>query len=137
MRPGCGGSAMPGRPTKKYTRGVVCVCGGAAMSGAARLAAHAARRAGAGLVRIGALHGGDLYRAAAEPGLIVDDGAPEEWLRDEKRRVWVCGPGLTAAEAERCLAPLLAAGGRQVVVDAGGADARDGRSRAPVAGPRC
>ncbi len=108
-----------GAADQKYTRGVVCVCGGAAMSGAARLAAHAARRAGAGLVRIGALHGGDLYRAAAEPGLIIDDGTPEEWLHDDKRRVWVCGPGLTAAEAERCLPPLLAAAGRQVVVDAG------------------
>ncbi len=108
-----------GAADQKYTRGVVCVCGGAVMSGAARLAAHAARRAGAGLVRIGALHGGDLYRAAAEPGLIIDDGTPEEWLRDEKRRVWVCGPGLTAAEAARCLAPLLAEAGRQVVVDAG------------------
>ena len=102
----------------KYARGVVCVCGGATMGGAARLAAHAARRAGAGLVRIAALDGAEVFRVACEPGLLVDAGTPEEWLRDERRGVWVCGPGLTPAEAERCLAPLLASG-RQVVVDAG------------------
>lgn len=104
----------------KYARGVVTVCAGATMGGAARLAAHAARRAGAGLVRIAAVEGGDVFRAAAEPGLIVDEGPLEPMLADGKRRVWVCGPGLTLDEAARCLPPLLdAAGGRRVVVDAG------------------
>jgi hydroxyethylthiazole kinase-like uncharacterized protein yjeF len=101
----------------KYTRGHVTVLGGAAMTGAARLAAAAARRAGAGLVTIATpAAAASIYRAG-EPGTIVSDATVPDLLADDRRRVWVCGPGLGAADAARAL-PLLLAAGREVVVDA-------------------
>ncbi len=101
----------------KYVRGTVSVVGGAVMGGAARLAAQAARRAGAGLVRIAALWGLEAY-GGAETGLIVEKGELSLMLQDERRRVWVCGPGLTPEEADACLPELLGAD-RLVVVDGG------------------
>ncbi|MBV9736259.1 MAG: NAD(P)H-hydrate dehydratase, partial [Acidisphaera sp.] len=100
----------------KYTRGHVTVLGGAAMTGAARLAAAAARHGGAGLVTIAARRGGDIYRTG-EPGLLVNDAPLSDLLQDERRRVWVCGPGLGAEEARAALPALLDAG-RAVVADA-------------------
>ncbi len=103
--------------TQKYSRGVVSVCGGAHMTGAARLAAAGARGGGAGLVRIAAEHGADIYRVGA-PGLIVDDAPLDILLGDERRRVWVCGPGLGPDEVRSALPALLRAK-RMVVADAG------------------
>jgi hydroxyethylthiazole kinase-like uncharacterized protein yjeF len=105
-----------GPDENKYTRGTVTVCGGAAMTGAARLAAGAARRGGAGLVSIAAEQGADIYRTG-EPGIIVLDAPLATLLEDKRRRVWVCGPGLGQDQARRILPALLAAG-RQIVVDA-------------------
>ncbi len=106
-----------GIETHKYRRGVVSICGGAAMPGAARLSAGGARGAGAGLVRIAAARGAELYRVGA-PGLIVDDAPLNTLLEDRRRRVWVCGPGLEPQEAAETLPRLLQAG-RLVVADAG------------------
>ncbi len=106
-----------GADTQKYSRGVVSVCGGAQMTGAARLAAAGARGGGAGLVRIAAEHGADIYRVGA-PGLIVDDAPLDTLLEDGRRRVWVCGPGLGPDEVRAALPALLRAK-RVVVADAG------------------
>ncbi len=106
----------PAPAAHKYLRGHVTVLGGAGMTGAARLAAVAARRGGAGMVTIAATAGGDLYRAG-EPGTIVDDRPLDELLQDTRRNVWVCGPGL-GLDAARAALPLLLASGRAVVVDA-------------------
>ncbi len=101
----------------KYDRGHVTVLGSAAMTGAARLAALAARRAGAGMLAIAApFGGGDVYRAG-EPGTIVDDRPLAVQLADARRNVWVCGPGLGVAAAAEAL-PELVAAGRIVVADA-------------------
>jgi hydroxyethylthiazole kinase-like uncharacterized protein yjeF len=108
----------PGAAGNKYTRGHVTVLGSAAMSGAARLAASAARRAGGGLVTVAAEQGADLYRVG-EPGLMVDERPLAVLLEDKRRNAWVCGPGLGVEEAGRALPGLLAAG-RRVVVDADG-----------------
>jgi len=106
----------PGSLDHKYTRGHVTVLGGAIMTGAARLAASAARRGGAGLVTIDALGSADVYRAG-EPGVVVMENDVPGLLEDERRQVWVCGPGLSAGAARESL-PLLLEAGRQVVADA-------------------
>jgi hydroxyethylthiazole kinase-like uncharacterized protein yjeF len=110
----------PGTEAHKYARGHVTVLGGDSMTGAARLAADAARRAGAGLVTIAAQGGehskADVYRAGS-PGLLVSEASLPELLQDERRRVWVCGPGL-GPEAARAALPVLLAAKRIVVADA-------------------
>lgn len=100
----------------KYDRGHVTILGGATMTGAARLAAEAARRAGAGMLTIAAPVNADLYRAGA-PGVLVDEQPLETLLRDSRRNVWVCGPGLGVAAAGAAL-PVLLGSGRKVVADA-------------------
>jgi hydroxyethylthiazole kinase-like uncharacterized protein yjeF len=100
----------------KYTRGHVTVVGGATMTGAARLAAEAARRAGAGMVTIAARGAAETYRSG-EPGLLVSEADIAMLLRDERRKVWVCGPGLGPDEA-RTVFPALIAANRMVVGDA-------------------
>ena len=99
----------------KYTRGHLTILGGATMTGAARLAASAARRAGAGLVTIAALGAPDAYRH--DPGLIVDTAPLQTQLQDPRRHVWLCGPGLGQAPAAHAIAALITAG-RTIVADA-------------------
>jgi hydroxyethylthiazole kinase-like uncharacterized protein yjeF len=100
----------------KYTRGHVTVVGGATMTGAARLAAEAARRAGAGMVTIAARGAAETYRSG-EPGLLVSEAGIAALLHDDRRKVWVCGPGLGPDEA-RTVFPALIAAQRTVVGDA-------------------
>jgi len=102
--------------THKYARGYVTVLGGAAMTGAAQLAAAAARYGGAGMVTIAAMGRADIYRQGA-PGLIVNEDTLDQLLADERRTTWVCGPGLGIAMAGAVLPRLLAAG-RRVLADA-------------------
>lgn len=100
----------------KYTRGHVTVVGGDSMTGAARLAAEAARRAGAGMVTIAARGAAATYRSG-EPGLLVSTADIAALLRDDRRKVWVCGPGLGPDEA-RTIFPALIGADRVVVGDA-------------------
>ncbi len=100
----------------KYSRGTVTICGGS-MTGAARLTAAAARHAGAGLVTIAADTHAEILRAG-DPGVLIADEKLSVLLRDPRRAVWVCGPGLDLAEANRALA-ILRKSGRQIVADAG------------------
>ena len=86
------------------------------MTGAARLAADAARHAGAGLVTIAARAGADIYRAGA-PGVLVSDAPLPDLLEDSRRHVWVCGPGLGPHAAAEAL-PVLLRANRTVVADA-------------------
>ncbi len=114
--PGLWTVPRPGDEGHKYSRGHVTVIGGAEMTGAARLTAEAARRAGAGLVSIAASERGDVYRTGP-PGLLVTEAPLDTLLADARRLVWVCGPGLGLAAARTALPRLLQAG-RRVVVDA-------------------
>jgi hydroxyethylthiazole kinase-like uncharacterized protein yjeF len=106
----------PGAEAHKYSRGHVTVLGSATMTGAARLAADAARRAGAGMVTIAARGGGDVYRTGS-PGLLVNEAPLDGLLQDKRRQVWVCGPGL-GADTARAALPALIAARRSVVADA-------------------
>lgn len=106
----------------KYRRGHVVVFGGDTMTGAARLAALAARRVGAGLVTIAGTPVATSIFRLAEPGNLVvdlaDDRTLAELMADARRNVFVVGPGAgTGAQtAERLIAALAA--GRGTVIDA-------------------
>ncbi|MCB8881856.1 NAD(P)H-hydrate dehydratase [Acidisoma cellulosilytica] len=105
--------AMAGQ---KYTRGMLTVLAGSEMAGAARMASLGARRAGAGLLTIVVAGNGDVLRAT-EPGLIVTESPVDELLQDQRRKTWICGPGLGIDRARATLPQLIAAG-RQIVADA-------------------
>lgn len=107
----------PGPESHKYSRGHVTVLGGAAMTGAARLAAAGARRVGAGMVTIAAPAAAAAVYRAGDPGVIVSEAPLAELLCDPRREVFVCGPGL-GADAARAALPALLAAGRRVVADA-------------------
>jgi hydroxyethylthiazole kinase-like uncharacterized protein yjeF len=109
----------------KYTRGIVSLCAGETMPGAARLCASGARAAGAGLVRLAAGKNAPAFRLG-DPGMIVDDEPLEVLLGDARRRVWACGPGLTEAEV-MCTLPRLVEAGRCVLADAGALSAAAGQ----------
>jgi len=113
--PGLWPLALPLENTQKFARGDVTVLGGA-MPGAARLAALAARRAGAGIVTIAAADPLGVYRGG-EPGTIVDERPLAVLLTDPRRTTFVCGPGLDPAAARASL-PTIVAAGRRVVADA-------------------
>ncbi|GCD58969.1 sugar kinase [Acetobacter pasteurianus NBRC 3280] len=115
---------IPGPESHKYTRGVVSICAGESMPGATRLCAGGARAAGAGLVRVAAGADAAAYKLGA-PGLIIDDAPLPTLLEDKRRRVWVCGPGLTEAEVQATL-PVLLAAGKSVLADAGALSASAG-----------
>lgn len=101
---------------QKYTRGMLSVLAGSEMAGAARMASLAARRAGAGLLTLIVQGNGDVLRAT-EPGLIVTEKPVDELLQDQRRKTWLCGPGL-GIERARDVLPQLIAAKRQIVADA-------------------
>ncbi|CAI3930250.1 NAD(P)H-hydrate epimerase domain (Nnr1) (PDB:3RRB) [Commensalibacter papalotli (ex Botero et al. 2024)] len=101
----------------KYRRGAVSIIGGSQMTGAARLSAHAALNMGAGLVHILPLGNNEIY-SNFSACLIVDNDPLEDVIQDERRKVWVCGPGLSIKDVRRTL-PILIAAGKKVIADAG------------------
>ena len=113
----------PGLQGHKYTRGhMVVVSGGPSSTGAARLAARGALRAGAGLVTIASPREALAINAAASLAVMVRpvDGAAElrNFLADKRRNAIVVGPGggVGAAMQEQVLAAL--ASQAAVVLDA-------------------
>ncbi len=97
----------------KYASGNVTVlCGD--MPGAARLAAQAARRAGAGMVTLAA----PTPLPLPEPGILQRHEPLEDLLGDSRRLTWVVGPGLGVARAAAALAGLRAKPGLRIVADA-------------------
>lgn len=120
----------PGAASHKYARGHVVVSAGAGMTGAARLVAAGARRAGAGLVTIAAP---DATTAAVlragDPGVIVAEDAAA-LLADARLGVWVLGPGLAPDTATCDLVRRTVAAGRLVVADAGALRAAAGEPAA-------
>jgi hydroxyethylthiazole kinase-like uncharacterized protein yjeF len=107
----------------KYSRGhVVVVSGGLSTTGAARLSARGALRAGAGLVTIASPRDALPVNAAANLAVMVRpvDGATElgEFLSDPRRNAVVLGPGGGIGDPMRQLVHAALAGERAVVLDA-------------------
>ena len=106
----------------KYSHGhALVVSGGEAQTGAARLAARAALRVGAGLVTVGA-PGAALGEVASQVTAIMVRrvGGPEELaetLEDQRLNALCLGPGLGVRRA-RDLVPVALASGRPAVLDA-------------------
>ena len=106
----------------KYARGHLTILAGAHATGAARLAALAGRRIGAGLVTIASLRATLAVFQAAEPGNLVaeaDDGAMfAHLLADERRNALLIGPGSGVVDRTRDAVLAALAARRQVVLDA-------------------
>ena len=107
----------------KYRFGHAVVLGGAAMTGAARLAARAALRVGAGLVTVAAPTSALPIYAADCASVIttaVDDGDDfESLIEDRRKNAILLGPGAgQTADLRRQVLAALAADGRAVALDA-------------------
>jgi len=107
----------------KYARGhAVVVSGGASHTGAARLAARAALRAGAGLVTIASPHDALAINAAASFAVMVRavDGAKElaAYLSDRRLNALVLGPAGGVGQPMRELVAAGLSGPRAMVLDA-------------------
>jgi len=121
--PALWGIPVPRLDGHKYARGhAVVVSGGLASTGAARLAARAALRAGAGLVTLASPREALAVNAAASLAVMVRavDGADElaTLLADRRLNVVALGPGLGVGAAARDLVRVALAGERAVVLDA-------------------
>jgi len=103
----------------KFSRGHLLVAGGADMTGAARLAARAGRRAGAGLTTLAAPTGlAEVYQQDA-PGMLVKPlTAWPDLLADHRINAAVIGPGLGVGEATRRLVLQALGASKACVLDA-------------------
>lgn len=112
----------PASEGHKYRRGHALIAGGAEMTGAARLAARAAQRIGAGLVTIAAPAAVFPIYATALASVIVrsmaDSAAFAGLLADRRFNAVLVGPGGGVGEATRAEALAALASNRQVVLDA-------------------
>ena len=106
----------------KFSRGHALVLGGAVMTGAARMAARAAARAGAGLVSVAAPAPAWAVYAAALTSIMVrkleHDGDLAALLGDARITAMLVGPGAGVTDATRGHALAMLATGRPVVLDA-------------------
>ena len=110
------------RGDHKYARGHATILAGEIATGAARLAALGARRAGAGLVTIATPPAALAVYQAAEPGNLVtvceDGNAFGRLLEDERRNAILVGPGSGVGERTRAATLAALATRRPVVLDA-------------------
>lgn len=107
----------------KYTRGhVVAVSGPPDMTGAARLSARGALRAGAGLVTIVGSGAATAINATQVTAVMVratpTDAALAEFLTDKRRNAVVIGPGAGASIATAASVLTVLASGAAAVLDA-------------------
>ena len=106
----------------KYSRGHALISGGYPMTGAARMAARAAARAGAGLTTIAvsslAL---PVYAAALTSIMVQPLAVPEDFeclLDDTHYKAFLIGPGAGASEETRARVLAMLVTGRPTVLDA-------------------
>jgi NAD(P)H-hydrate epimerase len=106
----------------KYTRGHAMISGGYPMTGAARMAARAAARIGAGLTSIAvpavAL---PVYAASLSSIMVKPLGAPADFdalLSDARITAYLIGPGAGVSDATRSRTLAVLKTGRATVIDA-------------------
>lgn len=106
----------------KYTRGHALVCGGYPMTGAARMAARAAARAGAGLTSIAVAQIAFPVYAAALTSIMVQpinqEGDFTGLLVDRRYTAFLIGPGAGVNDGTRQRSLQLLATARPVLLDA-------------------
>lgn len=122
-----------GSDSHKYTKGHLGVFSGPfARTGAARLAASAGLRAGAGLVTILAPASAVAPNAAHLTAIMLrridDDGDLKELLGDDRFNSFVLGPAFGVGEKLREFARCLSRNGKPLVLDADGLTTFSGRS---------
>ncbi|MFZ5789064.1 MAG: NAD(P)H-hydrate dehydratase [Pseudomonadota bacterium] len=124
----------------KYARGHLLVVGGGAMTGAARLAARGARRAGAGMVTVAAPEAALPIYATDQPGLIVVPLAAPSDLAAlvERRRMagLLLGPGAGVGAEMRDLVVAALATARPCLLDADALTSFSGQANALAAAIR-
>jgi hydroxyethylthiazole kinase-like uncharacterized protein yjeF len=117
-----GAFPWPSAESHKYTRGHALVAGGAVMTGAARLAARAAARLGAGLVTVAAPEAAFSIYAAALTGIIVQPAAGLDAFRtllaDPRRNAALIGPGAGVGDETRDKVLAILAVAKRTVLDA-------------------
>jgi ADP-dependent NAD(P)H-hydrate dehydratase / NAD(P)H-hydrate epimerase len=106
----------------KYARGHLTILGGAIATGAARLAALAGRRSGAGLATIASPQEAMSIYQAAEPGNLIvaadDRQTFANLVADERRNAFLIGPGCGVNERTRDAVLTALATRRSVLLDA-------------------
>ncbi len=122
---------VPGPESHKYTRGHAVVWGGADTTGAARLAARGAMRAGAGLVTVSAPDEAWPVYAVSLPGaLVVRRSGPEDFrrmLEDGRKNAVLVGPGAGLGPETVDAVEAACARAGAVVLDADALTAMAGR----------
>jgi ADP-dependent NAD(P)H-hydrate dehydratase / NAD(P)H-hydrate epimerase len=117
-----GGYPWPALQSHKYSRGHALVAGGAAMTGAARLAARAAPRLGAGLVTVAAPAAAFPIYAAALTGVIVQPvkGLDDfrALLADPRRNAALIGPGAGVGDETQDKTLEILGASKSAVLDA-------------------
>lgn len=121
---------LPKATDHKYRRGHAIIVGGGIMTGAARLAARAARRIGVGLLTLAVPPAAWPIYAADLPGAIVrpvaDLAAFTALAGDERVSALLVGSGLEPDEETQELVRTAVALGRPLVIDGGGLTALAG-----------
>jgi len=108
----------------KYSRGHAVVAGGGRMTGAGRLAARAAARAGAGLVTVAVPAAAWAVYATALTAVMVEPLDPAsghgfaEAIADPRRNAVLIGPGAGVGEETRAAVLAALRAGRATVLDA-------------------
>jgi NAD(P)H-hydrate epimerase len=106
----------------KYTRGHALLCGGYPLTGAARMAARAAARIGAGLTTIAVTEAAFSVYAAALTSIMVQpltgDGDLARLLSDSRYTAFLIGPGAGVNDSTRDAALELLGTARPVLLDA-------------------
>jgi NAD(P)H-hydrate epimerase len=136
------GYPWPEAESYKYTRGEVLILGGEGITGASRMTAHAAARAGAGMVTLAApAKVWSIYAASLVNAIVRSFEGLKDFrvlLSDARRNVIAIGPGAGVGSSTRQFVLAALGTGRATVLDA---DALTSFAEAPqdlfraIAGP--